>query len=54
MAGKFELSLRYLLEANAVTPDDKDIIDKIALSYKNTGDEVNAGIWAAKAAAVKQ
>lgn len=54
MAGKFELSLRYLLEANAITPDDKDIIDKIALSYKNTGDEVNAGIWAAKAAAVKQ
>jgi tetratricopeptide (TPR) repeat protein len=49
MQGDYQKSLKYLLEAEKVKPDDKDILYKLAITYKNLGDLKMCGEYARKA-----
>ena len=44
----FQNSLRYLLEAEKVAPTDKDILNKLAITYKNMGNIAKSNEYAAK------
>ena len=49
MQGKFQESLKYLLEAEKVQPDDKDILNKLSITYLNLGNKAMAESYAARA-----
>ena len=46
---EYQKSLRYLLEAEKVAPTDKDILNKLAITYKNLGDLKLSNEYFAKA-----
>jgi len=48
MQGKFQESLKYLLEAEKVKPDDKDILNKLSITYRNLGNNAMAESYAAR------
>jgi len=49
MQGKFQESLKYLLEAEKVKPNDKDILNKLSITYRNLGNNAMAESYAARA-----
>ena len=46
----FQKSIKYLLEAEKIAPTDKDILNKLAITYKNTGDLKLSSEYAIKTA----
>jgi len=45
----FQTSLRFFLEAEKVAPADKDIMNKLAITYKNLGNQPKSNEYAVKA-----
>ncbi|MEI6853000.1 MAG: hypothetical protein WCL06_09160, partial [Bacteroidota bacterium] len=46
---EFQKSLRFFLEAEKVAPTDKDILNKLAITYKNLGNTQLSNEYAVKA-----
>ncbi len=46
---EYQKSLRFLLEAEKVAPTDKDILNKLAITYRNMGNQQLANEYAQKA-----
>jgi len=49
LTGNYQKSLFYLLEAEKIKPDDKDILNKLSLTYQNLGNKYLAEKYALKA-----